>query len=101
MMLRALPLTLRLRWRRAARALRSTACVPSAGGYTARTVAQRASRSADSAELRAGPRSEEDAARLLAAGGLDALLALLDGACHAALLPLALSALAGKQKNLQ
>ncbi len=32
---------------------------------------------------------------MLVAGGLDALLALLDGACHAALLPLALSALAG------
>ncbi len=35
------------------------------------------------------------ASRLLAAGGMDALLRLLDGACHAALQPLALSTLAG------
>ena len=39
--------------------------------------------------------SEEGASRLLAAGGMGALLRLLDGACHAALLPLALSTLAG------
>lgn len=39
--------------------------------------------------------SEEGASRLLAAGGMGALLRLLDGACHAVLLPLALSTLAG------
>ena len=39
--------------------------------------------------------SDEGASRLLAAGSMGALLCLLNGACHAALLPLALSTLAG------